>query len=440
MSSRRPSNVVVLFTDQQRWDTVGAYGASPMDLTPNVDAMARRGVRFDRTFTCQPVCAPARGSLQTGEYATTHTVWRNGLALPTDRRTLAHHFSDHGYRTGYIGKWHLADTRGEPVPRAMQGGYKDRWLAADVLEFTSHPYETLLFDADGNQVHLPGYRVDALADAACTFIDDYRDEPFFLFLSWLEPHHQNDWNRFVAPDGYAQRYANPHVPPDLQGVPGDWFAQLPGYYGMIARIDECVGRILARLDQLGLSDDTIVLFTSDHGCHFRTRNTEYKRSCHEASIRIPLVMQGPGLDRSLVVPELVSLVDVPPTLLDAAGLPVPNTMQGRSALPLVERRNADWPDEVFVQISEYTTGRAVRTSRWKYCVHAPECDRRTASCADRYVERHLYDLAADPYERVNLVGRPDYRDVADTLAATLKRRMLAAGESEPEIVPATHYP
>ncbi|MGD8238903.1 MAG: sulfatase-like hydrolase/transferase [Armatimonadota bacterium] len=432
-------NVLVLFTDQQRWDTVGAYGVNPMDLTPNTDAMARRGTLFENAFTCQPVCAPARGSIHTGRHGTAHTVWRNGLVLPQSEQTTARQFKREGYTVGYIGKWHLSGTKTEPVTAELRGGFDDHWLGADLLEFTSHPYDTVMFDADNERVKLPGYRVDALTDETIKFLQERGADPFFLFVSWLEPHHQNDMNRYVAPDGYAARYDNPYVPPDLQGVPGDWYRELPSYYGIVKRLDECFGRILASLEELGLDDSTIVLFTSDHGSHFRTRNSEYKRSCHEACTRIPMIAQGPGFDRGLVVPELVSLVDVAPTLLDAAGVPVPEAMQGRSTMPLLDRATDGWPEEAFMQISEAIVGRAIRTERWKYCVYAPDRRGGADSCSDEYVEYQMYDLFADPHERVNLVGRGDYREVADELGERLKHRMVEAGEKEPAIRPARYY-
>ena len=436
-ASDRP-NVLVFFTDQQRWDTAGCYG-SPMDLTPNLDRMAAGGARFDQACTCQPVCGPARASLQTGRYALDTTVYRNGLALPETETTLAGWFKQAGYRVGYIGKWHLGGGTAE-VPAPRRGGYRDYWLGSDVLEFTSHPYEGRLFDEDDRPVEFTGYRTDFLTGKAAEFISARGDEPFFLMVSYIEPHFQNDMKRFVAPDGYAQRYANCHVPPDLLAARGDWMSELPDYYGMCARLDENLGQLLAHLDAEGISERTIVLFLSDHGCHFRTRNAEYKRSCHESSIRVPMVFRGPGFDRRLVVPEPVSLVDVPPTLLDAAGLPVPDSMQGRSMTGLLDRRNQDWPEEVFLQISESHVGRAVRTRRWKYCVHAPDLDGCDVPASDRYVEHHLYDLAADPAELVNLAGRTQYRDVADRLRQRLIARMVAAGEPEPTIEPARHYP
>jgi arylsulfatase A-like enzyme len=431
-------NVIVILSDQQRWDTVGAYGC-PIDLTPNLDALARRGVRFEHAFTPQPVCAPARGCLQTGKYATAHGVHRNGIALAEDEATLAHRFKAAGYEVGYTGKWHLAQTGDGPIPPERRGGYLDHWVASDLLEFTSHPYEGRMFGADMRPIALEGYRVDATTELAMQFVRRPRQSPFYLFISYLEPHHQNDWDRFVAPDGYAERFRHAPIPEDLRERPGDWPSQWPDYLGAIARIDECVGRIVAELEAIGQADNTIVAYTSDHGCHFRTRNAEYKRSCHESSIRVPLVIAGPGIARGRVPEEMVSLVDLPPTLLDAAGVDVPRSMQGRTARPLWEGGADDWPAEAFVQISESEVGRAIRTRRWKYAVYAPDRDSRTDAGSDVYQERYMYNLGADPHERINLIGRPDHAEVAAELRERLIARMVAAGEGRPEIVPARFH-
>ncbi|MFB6218063.1 MAG: sulfatase/phosphatase domain-containing protein, partial [Halobacteriaceae archaeon] len=257
--------------------------------------------------------------------------------------------------------------------------------------------------------------------------------------SHLEPHHQNDMETYVAPDGYAEEYENPWVPPDLEGRPGDWYAELPDYYGICARIDECFGRLLGALNDAGVREETVVLFTSDHGCHFRTRNGEYKRSCHDASIRVPAFLDGPGFEGGATVEEPVSLLDVPPTLLDAAGIDVPDAYQGDSVLPLVGGETDDWKDDVLVQVSETAVERTLRTERWKYSVYAPDADGWEDPAADEYVERYLYDLRADPHETVNLVGRPDHRDVADDLRERLRDRLEAAGEGRPEIRAAEYH-
>jgi arylsulfatase A-like enzyme len=205
---------------------------------------------------------------------------------------------------------------------------------------------------------------------------------------------------------------------------------------MVKRLDEALGRTLDALKSLDLLDNTILLYTADHGCHFKTRNSEYKRSGHESSIRLPTALRGPGFDGGGRIRQLVSLVDLPPTLLDAAGLPVPPEMQGRSILPLLHGRAADWPEEVFVQISEDQVGRAVRTRRWKYGVYAPDKSGWKDPNSDSYEEQYLYDLRADPYELRNLIGLESHQEVAAVMRERLLRRMVEAGEKAPEIKPA----
>lgn len=292
---------------------------------------------------------------------------------------------------------------------------------------------TVVYDHENRPVKLPGYRVDALTDAAIRYLDAHQSQPFFLFLSYLEPHPQNQIDDYVAPDGYRERYAGRWIPPDLAALGGSTHQHLGGYYGQVKRLDEALGRLLDALKSLGLTERTIVLFTSDHGCHFKTRNSEYKRSCHESSIRIPTALQGPGFDGGGRIQQLVSLIDLPPTRLEAAGLPVPEAMQGRSILPLVRGETEGWPEEVFVQISESQVARAVRTQRWKYSVTAPDKQGWKDPDSDRYVEEFLYDLQADPHELNNLIGLESHQEVAEVLRARLLRRMVEAGEAEPTI-------
>jgi arylsulfatase A-like enzyme len=422
-------NVIVFFTDQQRWDTSGLHG-NPMGLMPNFDRMALKGTHLTHSFTCQPVCGPARSCLQTGKYATTTGCFVNGIPLPEGTKTMAHYFREAGYHTGYIGKWHLAHE--EPVPAPKRGGYED-WLAADVLEFSSDAYDTVLYNNENKSVKLPGYRVDAMTDAAIRFIDKNQRDPFYLFISYLEPHHQNHLDDYPAPDGYRETYTGGWIPPDLAALGGTTHQHIGGYYGMVKRLDEALGRILDALKSLKLDENTIVLFTSDHGCHFKTRNGEYKRSGHDASIRVPSSIWGPGFFGGRQLQQLVSLIDLPPTLLDAAGIQVPEQMQGSSLMPLLRGEPVSWPEEVYVQISESEVGRAVRTRRWKYGVTAPHMDAVKDSGSDRYVESYLYDLQCDPYELRNLIGLESHREAADVMMARLQKRMQEAGEVVPVI-------
>ncbi len=428
---QRP-NVVLFLTDQQRWDTTGLHG-NPMGLTPNFDRLAHAHTHVAHSFTCQPVCGPARSCMQTGQYATSTGCYRNGIPLPAHSRTLAHYFAEAGYQTGYIGKWHLHDSSVHgPVPADRRFGY-DYWLASNVLEFTSHEYDTVLYDSQGNEVKLPGYRVDALADAAIRYIDAKKEDPFFLFLSFIEPHHQNDVDDYPPPEGYRERFTGGWMPPDLAALGGSAHRHLGGYYGQVKRLDEALGRVWDALVSLGLEEDTVLLQTSDHGCHFRTRNSEYKRSCHESSIRVPTMLAGHGFRSGGMVHELISLIDLPPTLLDAAGLQVPEQMAGRSILPLLRGDRDGWPEEVLVQVSESQTGRAVRTRRWKYGVDAPGVDGRWEMASPRYVEQFLYDLQSDPYELENLVGKESLGQVKEDLRVRLQRRMVETGEDQPVI-------
>ncbi|OAS20623.1 sulfatase-like hydrolase/transferase [Paenibacillus oryzisoli] len=427
---RKQPNVIVFFTDQQRFDTTGVHG-NPLGLTPNFDRMAMEGTHVFNSYTCQPVCGPARSSLQTGKYATATGCYVNGIPLKAEEKTLAHHFREAGYHTGYIGKWHLAGQ--EPVPEAQRGGYQE-WLASNVLEFSSDAYDTVMYNNDNEPVKLPGYRVDAQTDAAIRYIDKHQEEPFFLFLSYLEPHHQNHSDNYPAPKGYEGRYSgSSFVPGDLASLGGTAHAHLGGYYGMVKRLDEALGRLFDALISLGMEDDTIVMFTSDHGCHFKTRNSEYKRSCHDSSIRVPTAFTGGRFRSGGRLQEMVSLVDLPPTLLDAVGIPVPASMQGRSLLPLLRGDREGWPEEVLVQISESQVGRAIRTQRWKYSVSAPAGNASLDAGSDVYVEEFLYDLHADPHELNNLVGIQSFNSVAAQLRERLVRRMQEAGEAEPVI-------
>ncbi|MGW4164472.1 sulfatase-like hydrolase/transferase [Streptomyces sp. NPDC004788] len=439
MPTSRPSVLVVL-TDQQRWDTTGAHG-NPAGVTPEFDRLAREGTLVEQAITPNPVCAPARAALQTGRFPTATGVFRNGLPLAAGIPTLAGCFAAAGYVTGYIGKWHLAGDGhpAGPVPAGLRGGYQ-RWLASDRLEFTSDAYRTVLYDEEGGPVRLPGYRSDALIDAAIRFVADHHDRPFLLFLSLLEPHHQNPTDDYPAPAGYRERYEGRWLPPDLAALSpgaaqGGAHRHLGGYLGQIKRVDEGVGRLRDSLRSLGIDDHTLLAWTADHGSHFRTRNGEYKRSAHEASVRVPFALTGPGFRGGGLIRQPVSTVDLMPTLLDAAGIEVPKGVHGRSLRPLVGGSGEpDRPFSVFVQVSEDVIGRAVRTDRWKYVVTAATAaDAWQEAAADRYRETELYDLAADPYELENLAGFTSHRRVADGLRDALGAWLREVEDVDPVI-------
>ena len=443
-------NILFLLTDQQRFDTCGCYGQK-LNVTPNLDKLAKEGVCFKHAFTNQPVCGPARSILQTGKYATETGCYRNGIALPKSNQNITNLLKNHGYQVAYIGKWHLASTIGRSkekrlermkhmttaIPYELRGGYNDFWLASDLLEFTSHAYEGYLFDKNGEKLEFKGYRVDCLTDFAIKYLDSLKlDKPFFLFLSYLEPHQQNDHNAIEGPKGSDRKFRNYEVPGDLTNTDGDWQRFFPDYLGCCNSIDENLGRIIEKLKELKIYEKTNIIFTSDHGCHFRTRNQEYKRSCHDNSSRIPLVIKGIDFNRGDLIEELVSTINIPPTLMRMADIDIPKFMRAKPLQQLLgsQKTREEWPEEILIQISEAQVGRAIRTKKWKYSVKAPNKDGMLYSKSEVYEEEFLYNLEEDPFERHNLVKDNKYSIIKRKLSQLLLQKMIEAGETPAKII------
>lgn len=430
-------NIIFYFSDQQRWDTVNET------VTPNLMKLADEGVLFENSFTCQPVCGPARACLQTGQYATQCGCCFNGVPLPKNTKPLAAYFNEAGYETAYVGKWHLASDRfpgvgihceKTAIPKDMQGQYKDWWRAADVLEFTSHGYDGYVFDSDGKQIDFKGYRADCINDFALEYLDQKTsDKPFFMFVSHIEPHHQNDHHCYEGPKETVPQYKNYPIPDDLSFLPGNYRKMYPDYIAAINRLDENVGRLIAKLKEKGLYENTIIIYTSDHGSHFKTRNAEYKRSCHDSATHTPLIIAGGSFSSGKKEDCLVSLIDLPPTLLELAGIPIPQSFSGKSIVPMLSGKNKR--DCVFMQISESQCGRAIRTQKYKYSVRSLGSG-LTKHKSKVYFEDYLYDLENDPCEKVNLIKKAEYEEVRKNLRKMLIREMTNADEEEPKILPA----
>ena len=440
-------NIIVFFTDQQRFDTLGCNGQA-LDISPNLDKLAGEGVNFLRAYTPQPVCGPARAMLQAGRYPAEIGCFRNGISLPRNITTLAARLREADYRAAYVGKWHLASDWGgrsyetSAVPPERRGGYDDYWMASDVLEFTSHGYGGYVHDGYGNKVRFTGYRADCITDYALTYLDQRsaeEEKPFFLFLSLIEPHHQNDRDCFEGPEGSRGRFKNFIHPADLVPGEGDWEAQMPDYLGCCHALDRNLGRVAEKLKEKDLYEDTIIIYTSDHGCHFKTRvkdctpggYDDYKRSCYENTIHIPLVIRGPGFLGGKTAGRLVSLLDIPKTIVAAAGA----DSTGMLGDPLQDIFTAkDWKSEVYIQISESYLGRAIRTEQYTYCVYNPEMDPNAESRSDVYTERFLFDNITDPNQRNNLIIQPEYDKIREKLRERLIACAKGAGDGEITVI------
>lgn len=443
-------NVLMICADQFRADFAGINHENPSVRTPHIDAMGKRGANFRQCMSNQPLCSPSRASFLTGRFATEVGVWRLGLELDHAIPTIATIFRQNGYTANFIGKWHVSQSEGADgksyegwIPLGpSRAGFDDLWEGANVLELVSRPYEGNYWDNDGKNIGFKDeYRVDFLTSRAVQFLEKPHTKPWFLFLSQLEPHHQNSVDEFVPPRRYEESYADPYIPRDLRNLPGNWRSHLPGYYGCVQAIDDCVGTLTKVLAITGQLKDTIMLFFSDHGCTFRTRMGEYKRSPHDAAIRVPFVIAGPGFDQSVQVDEVVSLVDLMPTLLDGAGIALPANLRGKSLRPLLvdPASRRDWDSTAYFQISQSICGRGIRARDWCYCAFDPSVKNGETASSTNYQDFALYSVAGDPAQMLNLIGRPQYAQLADALRADLQRRIAAAGEAPASIAPVHWY-
>lgn len=422
-------NIIFYFSDQQRYDTVNS------DIMPNLMALAYEGTFFENCYTCQPVCGPARASLQTGVYPTECGCHINGIPLRDDAKSLADYFNENGYDTAYIGKLHLASGKNggdnikcekTAIPDSRLWGYK-YFRGADVLEFTSHGYDGYVFDEKGNIIDFKGYRADKINDFAIEYIENHNsDKPFFLFISQLEPHHQNDHKRFEGPTEKVEKYKDYPIPEDLTHLKGNYKEQYPDYLAAIESLDDNLGRLIDTLKAKGIYDNTTIIYTSDHGCHFKTRNSEYKRSCHDASIHVPLVIKGNGFEKGKVENKMVSLIDLPPTILYSGLIYPPEHYQGEA----IQTKGDN--EFVFVQISESQCGRAIRTKDYTYSV---SCAKLLSSHSNIYFEDYLYDNNKDKAQMHNLIKSEEYDKIKKSLRTHLLNRIEKIEGKRPIILP-----
>jgi arylsulfatase A-like enzyme len=423
-------NVIIVFGDQWRAQATG-YASDPNVQTPHLDRLAAESVRFTTAVANCPVCSPWRASLLTGRYPLTHGVFLNDVPLRHDGPSIADAFKAGGYDTAYVGKWHV-DGQGRLsfIPPERRQGF-DFWR---VMECT-HQYNESFYYADSPEKRLwPGYDAEAQTACAADYIRDHdASRPFLLTLSWGPPHnpYQTAPERFRAMYDPATLTLRPNVPPGAEAKARE---DLAGYYAHCSALDACLGELLATLDECGIADDTLVLFTSDHGDMLGSHGQRRKQKPWDESILVPCLLRWPaGLSGGRELAAPFAAPDIMPTLLGLCGLPVPDTVEGLDFAPHVHG-NAPAPTDAALIANYHVFGewqpdeggrnyRGVRTERFTYV-------------RDANGPWLLYDNEADPYQLDNLVGRPDCADTQADLAARLNRILAAQGD---EFLPGQTY-
>lgn len=428
-AAERKPNVVFVFADQWRAQATGLAG-DPNVRTPALDKLAEDGVRFTTAVSTCPVCSPYRASLLTGQYPLTHGVFLNDVSLGTNAVSIAQAFKAAGYRTGYIGKWHV-DGRGRSsfIPPERRQGF-EFWR---VLECT-HAYNRSSYYADDpERRRWDGYDAAAQTAEAQTYIrEQAKRGPFLLMLSWGPPHdpYETAPARFRDSIAASTLVLRPNIPPDAQAASRK---DLAGYYAHIAALDECLGRLWDTLRETGIERDTLFVFTSDHGDMLGSQGEQRKQRPYDEAILVPFVLRWPAMGaapRAIATP--IGTPDILPTLLGLCGIGIPGTVEGRDFSTHI--RGGPAPDDAaliacYTPFGEWTVARGgrayrgVRTARHTY----------VRSLDGPWL---LFDNHADPYQMRNRCDDPAFAAVRQQLDAALERKLR---ETRDEFLPGAHY-
>ncbi len=417
-------NVVFVFADQWRAQATG-YAGDPNVQTPHLDRLRAESADLVNAVSTCPVCSPYRGSLLTGQYALTHGVFMNDVPLRNEAASIAEAYKAAGYDTAYIGKWHL-DGRGRSnfIPRERRQGF-DYWK---VLECT-HNYNQSPYYADApEKLFWDGY--DAIAqtrDAQQYLRDRTGERPFLLMLSWGPPHNPYE----TAPEEFRRMY-DPDALVLRENVPDDAAAwarrDLAGYYAHCSALDACVGDLLRTLDETGLAENTVFVFTSDHGDMLGSQGQMRKQRPYDESIRVPLLLRYPAaLGRAgRVIAKPFGTPDIMPTLLGLCDVPITAGVEGADHAPLLrgEERDGDGAALIacYAPFGEWTRksgGREYRGVRTRRHTYVRDLDGPWL----------LYDNEADPFQMRNLADAPSARSIQAELDAMLRQILRERGDA-----------
>lgn len=448
-------NILLICTDEMRWDVMGCAG-HPMVKTPNLDKLAAGATRYAVAYTPGPICMPSRRSLFTGRYPHVHGVTNNGRQClandgEVDLPTLLKHY---GYTTGLAGKLHFAPPENDwsfdsfwsfgnegphklrTYPQYVNEKYGGQALRP-VPGSQPYPNDPLGRDLGRVKIAKEDYQTYWITDRSIDFLHEQKatGKPFFFFTSYKEPH-----SPYCECEPYASMYDPAKInPPPIPGWvtrarkdaianneagpsrhliddPAMEKALTAAYYGHMTNVDDNVGRLLAEVERLGLTDNTIVAFTSDHGNMLGDLGRWFKGVMYEGSSRIPLMVRAPArsphaaaFNRGKVVNEIVENIDVLPTLFEMIGLPIPAGVQGRSLIALTSGKAEGWKNRAFAE----RTTMMVRDGRYKLIRN------RHPDAASGSGAYELYDLETDPKEEHDLAAAPEQRDRVKRLAALL---------------------
>lgn len=408
--SRR--NIIFILTDDQRFDSLGCINAH--FKTPRLDELVRGGILFENAFVTTALCSPSRASILTGQHAHRHRVLDNNNPMPKDTPIFPVELKKVGYRTAFIGKWHMGGGSDAPQP-----GF-DRWVSFKGQGVYNNP----TINVDGESIPHEGYVTDLITDYAVDYLKRDDPAPFMMYVSHKAVHAE-----FAAAERHKGEYKDKPYPfsdtmadtdENYRGKP-EWVrAQRNSWHGVdgmynktttvekfardysetIMAVDDSVGRIMDTLRDKGLLESTLIIFTSDNGFLFGEFGMIDKRSMYEPSIRVPLIVHCPEtIEGGQRRKEMIVNLDFAPTILEAAGAPVPDTIQGRSFLPLLEGRSVKWRSAFLYEyfwernFPQTPTVLGVRTDRYKFMKYH--------GIWDRY---ELYDIENDPDERNNLLA------------------------------------
>ena len=439
-----PKNVVFIISDDHRYDFMSFMKTAPPFLqTPNLDRMAKQGAHVRNAFVTTSLCSPSRASILTGQYAHRHGVVDNSSPVPPGTTFFPEYLQKAGYRTAYIGKWHMGEDAESDMPRK---GF-DFWVS---FRGQGTYYDPAL-NVNGERRQVKGYTTDILTDHALDWLKQHQraepGKPFFLYLAHKAVHAE-----FQPAERHRGRYASAKVPrpetmanteSNYAGKPawvraqrGSWHGVDYMYHGAmefdqfyrdyaetLLAMDEGVGRVLDYLDQTGLSRSTLVVYTSDNGFMLGEHGLIDKRQAYEESIRVPMLLYAPGfLAPGSTISTMVRNIDIAPTMLELAGARSAHPMDGRSVLPALRGERMASPGELLYEYYwEYAfphtpTTFALRGDRYKYIYYHGVWDLS-----------ELYDLETDPQERFNLLGMPAMQDTVRAMRGRLFDRLQATG-------------